>query len=148
MTTTPPDPTAEIRAELLAAVRARLDGQPQPPITLTPQAWHYVSAVLVETLAQDFTEPAPITAPNPRLTHGDYRRAAALACAAITNDSAGLARICAEAGELDRASHLLRATAISLAKGLGADTPEGLADLREMVARLAALEAEEQEDNK
>lgn len=146
MTTTPPDPTTEIRAELLAAVRARLDGQPQPPITLTPQAWRYVSAVLVEALAQDFTEPAPITAPNPRLTHGDYRRAAALACAAVTNDSAGMSEICAEAGELDRSSHLLRAAGLTIAKGLGADTPEGLDDLREIIAQLAALE--EQEDRK
>ncbi len=135
-----------IHAELIAAAIARANGEPEPEITFTPEAWRYVCALLVETLAEPREQQTPIAPPSPRLNYGDYRRAAALACAAVTDDSAGMSEICAEAGELNRSSHLLRAAGLTIAKGLGADTPEGLDDLREIVAQLAVLE--EQEDRK
>ncbi|OBH20798.1 hypothetical protein [Mycolicibacter sinensis] len=77
------------------------------------------------------------------LNHGDYRRVAALAVAAATDNIDSLVQIANEAEELERYPQLLHAAGLTIAQGMGADTPEGLELLRRHVLQLAADETEE-----
>lgn len=77
------------------------------------------------------------------LNNGDYRRVAALAVAAATDNIDSLAQIASEAEELERYPQLLHAAGLSIARGMQADTPAGLERLRQHVLQLAADETEE-----
>lgn len=89
----------------------------------------------------ELTAPPPVTDNAP--TAGDFRRAAALACAAATEDQAAVNVLICEAAEAGRFRTTLIASSLSVAQGMRADTPDGLQQLRDYVAQLAALEDEE-----
>lgn len=129
------------RNELVAAIAARQNGEEEPPITLTTEAWQYIREMCIEFGAQ-YLRSGPN--PSPGLNTGDYRRIASIACAAATGDDFAIQLVTREAAELGRTNHLLTAAGMSIANGFNAHTPEGLTELRQNVARLAALENEEE----
>lgn len=130
---------AQVQAEIVAAAIARIYGEPEPEIAATDDAWRYVTGILIEFVSQ---MPNNNTV-GAALNNGDYRRCAALACAVATGDDQGIAAVLAEAEAGRRTWHLIVAQAVSVAKGFRADTPEGLQELRCMVARLVAEEGQE-----
>lgn len=138
-----PDRSARIRKELAVAVVACQRGEPLPA-ELSPQATRYAATLLVGLLAGMWAEKSESaespTAGGGRLNTGDYRRVAALTCAAVTGDSAGVREVAAEAAQKGRAEHLLTAAGLTVALATGATSDAGLAELRQMVARLAAEE--------
>lgn len=77
------------------------------------------------------------------LNNGDYRRVAALACAAATNDIDGIVQIGLETDELQRYPQLLHAAGLTIAQGMQADTPAGLERLRQHVMQLRNDEEQE-----
>lgn len=124
----------------IAATRGGVD----PSLSLlTRHPWgEMFGAMLVKII--ELSVPQPVE--NLALSAGDYRRAAALACAAATEDTLGVDSIILEAAEAGRMRHALVAAALSVAQGMRADTPEGMERLRHNVALLAAIEQQEEED--
>lgn len=123
-----------IAEQLVAAAGARRRGEPEPPIRWRPGAWHWLADIAVEW----FAEPVQVT--GTELTVADYRRAVTLACFTATADDKGAEQVYGEAEQAGRLWHLCMALAVSIGNGMRADTPEGLAALRDMLVDLTAQE--------
>lgn len=136
-----------IYRELAAATRmidtwlaARFAGHDASPAMLTDDAKVGHRIMLNAALIKLAAATVPPVDSGDTLTTGDYRRAAALACAVATNDTLGSDVVVCEAAEKGRLRHTLLAAATSIAQGFRADTHEGLEALRHTVNELSKEE--------
>ncbi|MGB6147472.1 hypothetical protein [Mycolicibacter algericus] len=119
---------------------ARTAGHDAPVALLTDDARVGHRLMLNAALIKLTELTVPATATDDALTTGDYRRAAALACAVATNDTLGSDVVVCEAAEKGRLRHTLLAAAVSIAQGFRADTQQGLEALRHTVNELSKEE--------
>ncbi|MGV0699968.1 hypothetical protein [Mycolicibacter sinensis] len=119
---------------------ARQAGHDAPATMLTDDARVGHRIMLSAALVKLAELSVPPPGGDDTLTTGDYRRAAALACAVATNDALGSDVVVCEAAEKGRLRHTLLAAAVSIAQGMRADTQEGLEALRHTVNELSKEE--------